>query len=114
MIKIVKAEDLQNIPYPEIIPYIHDLLNFYLKEYKNYCSDSSLTRIGAIYLLEQEKDWEKYSEMELPSPITPNCFEWIEDLGNGYCNGCIVIDCDRAANIIGKKEYFLRLKETFS
>lgn len=111
MIKIVKSEDLQNIPYPEIIPYIHDLLHFYLKEYKNYCSDSSLERIGAIYLLEQEKDWENYSEIGLPSPVMSNCFEWVEDLENGYCNGCIVLDSDRAINIIGKQEYFTQFKE---
>ena len=105
MIKIVKPKDLQNISDTEVFPYIHNLLDSLLKEYAAYCPNSSIERIGAIFLLERAEDLELYAEMGLCSPVQQNSFEWIEDIG-GYCNGCIVLDTDRAINIIGKKIYF--------
>lgn len=112
MIKITKTKDLEFIHDSEIRPYISNLLNQILSEYKRFCPDSSTDDIGAIFLLESESDYVLYSEMGLSTPLAENRFEWIESIENGrYCNGCIVIDNDRAVNIIGRKEYFERFTE---
>lgn len=112
MIKITKPEDLEKIHDENIKPYICNLLNYILTEYKKYCPDSSVNDIGAIFLLESETDWDLYAEMGLSLPISEKCFEWIETIENGhYCNGCIVIDNDTAINIIGKREYFENFRE---
>ncbi|MCH5183003.1 MAG: hypothetical protein J1E00_02410 [Oscillospiraceae bacterium] len=113
MIKIVKPEDLQNISDTEVFPYIQNLLDSLLKEYAVYCPGSSIERIGAIFLLERAEDLELYAEMGLCSPIQQNSFEWIEDIG-GYCNGCIVLDTDRAINIIGKSTIFENIRKETS
>lgn len=112
MIKIVKPEDLEKIQDMNIYPYIQDLLLYILKEYANYSPDSSIEdEIGAIFLLEQETDWELYHEMGFSEPVEGFCFEWIEPIEKGYCNGCVVIDNSHAINIIGKQEYFKRFEE---
>ena len=111
MKKITSREHLKEILDTDIYQYIQNLLEYYLKEYSQFCPDSSIEEIGAIFLLEQETDFSMYQEMGLSSPITESCFEWVETVEHGYCNGCIVIDNDRAINIIGKQEYFNKLKE---
>ena len=110
MIKITAREHLKKIRDTDIYPYIQNLLEYFLKEYRQFCPNFSIEEIGAIYLLEDESDFELYKDMELLSPITESCFEWVETVEHGYCNGCIVIDNDRAINIIGKQEYFNKLK----
>lgn len=111
MKKITSREHLKKIRDTDIYPYIQNLLEYLIKEYSQFCPDSSIEEIGAIFLLEQETDFSMYQEMGLSLPITEFCFEWIETVGHGYCNGCITIDNDRAINIIGKQEYFIKFKE---
>lgn len=115
MIKIVKPKDLEQIQDMNILPYICNLLFHVLNEYAKFCPDLSIEdEIGAIFLLERATDWQLFEEMGLSSPITESRFEWIELIECGYCNGCIVIDNDKAINIIGKQEYFLKFKGAFS
>lgn len=114
MIKITSPEHLKNIDDPQILPYIRQLLESLLKEYRQFCPDSSIEKIGIIFLLEQESDFDLYQEMGLLSPVSTSDFEWIAPIENGYCNGCIVIDNDRAINVIGKEEYFNKYKEVIS
>lgn len=111
MKKITAREHLKEILDADIYPYIQNLLEYLIKEYSDFCPDFSIEEIGAIYLLESESDFDLYKDMELSSPITESCFEWVETVEHGYCNGCIVIDNDRAINIIRKQEYFNKLKE---
>ena len=42
----------------------------------------------------------------LSSKITESRFEWIDLIGNDFLDGCIVLDNDRAINIVGKADYF--------
>lgn len=42
----------------------------------------------------------------LSSKITESRFEWIDLIGNDFLDGCIVLNNDRAINIIGKAYYF--------
>lgn len=108
MIKITKSADLEKINDENIKPYIAALLGYILKEYS---PDSSLEEIGAIFLLESESDYVLYSEMGLSMPLSEKRFEWIEPVERDYCNGAIVIDNDRAINIIGRKKYFEKFME---
>lgn len=103
MIKITKYDDLAKIKDNSIVHYIKNLLENILKSSSLNCSIES---VGGIYFLENESDINRYSEFGLTSPINKERFEWIENLSNGYSDGCIVINNDFAINIIGKTEYF--------
>ncbi|PKD27389.1 hypothetical protein RB5AMG_02078 [Ruminococcus bromii] len=103
MIKIVKPDDVLKINDKAIIPYINNLISSILY---SYCANRSIEAAGAIYFLEYSSDFNKYKEMGLSSPLCEKRFEWIEEIGNGYSDGCIVINNDFAINIIGKTEFF--------
>ena len=114
MVKITSPEHLQFVRDEAVRPYIQNLLETLLREYSGYCPGSSIERIGAIFVLEAESDWNSYRQMELFAPITSEQFEWIISASDSYRNGCIVLDNDRAINIIGKEKYFMQFKEAFS
>ena len=48
----------------------------------------------------------KYQAIGLSVPITESRFEWIEEIGHGYSNGCIVLNNEKAINIIAKTALF--------
>ena len=110
MLTITTLKDVEQVKSPYLAGYIRNLVEHLLKEYHNYCADS-LEAIGAIFVLEDREDWNLYSEMGLSCPPSESRFEWIEDIGNGFCNGCIVLDNDRGIDIIGKQEHFYSLYE---
>ena len=96
MIVITKADDLAKIKEKHVIPYIKNLLS---NIQKAYCPARSLESVGAIYFLENEKDFDNFKKFGLSSPL-------FEEICNGYSDGCIVINNDFAINIIGKSEFF--------
>lgn len=106
MIKITGMEDLDKIQNADVVPYIKNLLEYLLKEYSDYCPNGSIESIGVIFFLESGEDLKQYTKLGLSSPITESQLEWVVDIGHGYLNACIVLDNDRAINIIGKAEYF--------
>lgn len=69
-------------------------------------SDCSLETVGGIFYVENEKDFDNYKKFGLSSKITESRFEWIDLIGNDFLDGCIVLDNDRAINIVGKADYF--------
>ena len=103
MIVITKSDDLAKIKEKSVIPYIKNLLS---NIQKAYCPDRSLESVGAIYFLENEKDFDDFKKFGLSSTLCEERFEWIEEICNGYSDGCIVINNDFAINIIGKSEFF--------
>lgn len=103
MIKITHKKDIQGVPDKAIIPYINMLFDILISTYPPNCS---LEAVGAIFFLESREDFMRFEEMGLSSPIREERFEWIDDIGKGYCNGCIVINNDCAINIIAKEKYF--------
>lgn len=103
MIIITKSDDIAKIKDNEIIPYIESLV---LDILKTYSLNRSFEKVGGIFFLESEKDFDNYNEFGLSSPLCEDRFEWIEEIGNGYSDGCIVINNDFAINIIGKTEFF--------
>ena len=111
MVKITRLEHLEQVPEKEIVPYIKNLVEHILEEYKDYCANGSLETIGAIYFIDSKSDLDKHLDFGLSMPIDKSRFEWIEYVGNNFVNSCIVLDNDRAINIIGRKEYFEHLME---
>lgn len=111
MIRITKIEHLELIPEKEIVPYIRNLLEHILEEYKDYRPNGSLETIGAIYFITSKSDLNNHLDFGLSMPIDESRFEWIECIENGFVNACIVLDNDRAINIIGRQEYFLDYME---
>lgn len=103
MIVITKADDLAKIKENTIIPHIKILLS---NIQKAYCPDCSLESVGAIYFLENEKDFDDFKKFGLSFPLCEKRFECIEEICNGYSDGCIIINNDFAINIIGKSEFF--------
>ena len=62
MIVITKADDLAKIKEKSVIPYIKNLLS---NIQKAYCPDRSLESVGAIYFLENEKDFDDFKKFGL-------------------------------------------------
>ena len=111
MVKITRLEHLEQVPEKEIVPHIKNLLEYLLEEYKEYCPNASIESIGAIYLISSKSDLDNHFGFGLSMPIDESRFEWIEYIGNNFVNSCIVLDNDRAINIIGRREYFEHLME---
>ena len=111
MVKITHLEHLEQVAELEIVPYIRKLLECLLEEYKEYCPNASIESIGAIYLISSKSDMDNHLDFGLSMPIDKSRFEWIEYIGNNFINSCIVLDNDRAINIIGRREYFEHLME---
>lgn len=103
MIKITKYDDIEKIKDNKIIAYIKSLVSDILKAYS---LNRSFESVGGIFVLENEKDFENFKESGLSSLLCEDRFEWIEEIGNGYSDGCIVINNDFAINIIAKTEIF--------
>ena len=85
MIEILTPDDVSKIKDCYIAEYIKNLLTNLLTQ----TSDCSLETVGGIFYVENEKD-----------------FEWINLIGNDFLDGCIVLDNDKAINIVGKADYF--------
>lgn len=98
MIEILTPDDVSKIKDCYIAEYIKNLLT--------QTSDCSLETVGGIFYVENEKDFDNYKKFGLSSKITESRFEWINLIGNDFLDGCIVLDNDRAINIVGKADYF--------
>ena len=109
MVKIETKADLKKISDPTILPYLTDLVNHIFCEYA-LSPDASIAEVGAVFVLEQESDWKNIG---LPLPIKETRFEWVEDVALGYCGGVILLNNEKAINVIGKQSYFKQFKEVF-
>ena len=98
MIEILTPDDVSKIKDCYIAEYIKNLLTNLLTQ----TSDCLLETVGGIFYVENEKDFDNYKKFGLSSKITESRFEWIDLIGNDFLDGCIVLDNDRAINIVGK------------
>ena len=96
MIEILTPDDVSKIKDCYIAEYIKNLLTNLLTQ----TSDCSLETVGGIFYVDN------YKKFGLSSKITESRFEWIDLIGNDFLDGCIVLDNDRAINIVGKADYF--------
>lgn len=107
MIIISFQEDIQKIPDKQIVPYIQAMLDDLLK----ICfPDRSIESVGEIFFLEKPEDLKSFFNNALSSPIKEERFEWIESVDREYSNGCVVLNNEKAINIIGRTKFF---KEVF-
>ena len=107
MIIISFQEDIQKIPDKQIVPYIQAMLDDLLK----ICfPDRSIESVGEIFFLENPEDLKSFFNKVLSSPIKEERFEWIESVDREYSNGCVVLNNEKAINIIGRTNFF---KEVF-
>ena len=102
MIKIQKLDDLKLLNDKYAHNYIKNLLNYLFDTY----NVDNIENLGVIIFVESKMDLTKYKALNLSLPLSEYIFEWIKDIGNGYINGCIVIDNDTAVNLVGKKKLF--------
>ena len=102
MIEILTPDDVSKIKDCYIAEYIKNLLTNLLTQ----TSDCLLETVGGIFYVENEKDFDNYKKFGLSSKIIESRFEWIDLIGNDFLDGCIVLDNDRAINIVGKADYF--------
>ena len=109
VIRITCVKDLDSVTDTCIKKHIESQLNYLLNTYVEECSEGSIESIGAIFYVEKSSDFESYTQFGLSSPITEERFEYIELLEDGYCKGLIVIDNERAIELIGKKNAFTHL-----
>lgn len=105
MIKITTINDLSKIDDTSITPYIKGLLDIIQHGY-NISSEQSIEPFGAIFYLEHISDLQLYTEMGLSLPLVESRFEYIEEIGNDYCNGWILINNETVINLIAKKDIF--------
>ncbi len=61
------------------------------------------------YFITSKSDFDKHLDFGFSIPIDESRFEWIECIEHGFVNSCIVLDNDRAINIVGRKKYFEHL-----
>lgn len=108
MIVVNCKNDIQHIDDDNVRAFVDNLFDYIVNEYNGYCSNGNLETIGAIFVIESSDDFEEYTQFGLSSPITESRFEFVEDIGTGYYNLCIVIDNDKAINIISKTEDFMK------
>lgn len=85
---------------------LQNILKNLLTNLLTQTSDRLLETVGGIFYVENEKDFDNYKKFGLSSKITESRFEWIDLIGNDFLDGCIVLDNDRAINIVGKADYF--------
>lgn len=107
MIKITFQKDIQQIPDKRIVPYIQALFDNLLT---NCSPDCSIESVGEVFFLESAEDFKSFCNFGLSSPIIEERFEWFDTVDEEYSDGCIVLDNERAINIIGKTDFF---KEAF-
>ena len=64
MLKVITQKDVGRIDNPYIAAYVQNLVDYFFREYKDYCAES-LEALGAIFILEDSSDWNLFSEMGL-------------------------------------------------
>lgn len=106
LIKITTLKDISKIENGYVRQYIEKLIKHLLNEYKEYCTDGSITSIGAIYFAETDLDLKDYKTFGLVNPMKESRFESVEEIGKGFSHGIIVVSNDYAISIFSPNEVF--------
>lgn len=111
MVKITHKKHLQKVPDKEIVPYIESLFAQILETHIDDCPNGSIEPVGAIFFITSKFDLDKHNDFGLSSPLKESRFEWLDDIGNEYIDGLIVVNNSRVISVIGKKEHFVKIME---
>lgn len=106
LIKVTKLKDVSIIENTYVRQQIETLLIYLLNEYKEYCTNGSISSIGAIYFAETESELNNHKAFGLVNPLTEPRFESVEEIGEGFSHGIIVVSNDYAISIFSTTEVF--------
>ena len=104
--KVTTKDDISKITDDYLRCYANNLIEHLLNEYIEVCTNGSIDSVGAIFIIDSLSELKNHSDFGLSATITAKRFEWINNIGNGYVDGCIVIDNNRAINLLGKQDLF--------
>ena len=109
MIKIRKLTDIEKVPL-QYQSHIRNLFNQIAFAYKEDSTRLDLDSMGAIFFVSSAKDFEKYQDFGLSSPIDEKRFEEIT-VENGIATGVIVLSNSKAITIVGSLPAFINYLE---
>lgn len=107
MKKIKEINDLELIKDSPVLEYVENLL----RQLIEILEVEDIEPYGAIFCVESEEDLMQHRDFCLATPLTPQRFEWISDIGSGYLCGCVVINNSKVISIVGKAELLNKYKE---
>lgn len=109
MVKIRKHSDIEKVPL-QYQSHIINLFNQIAFAYKEDSTKLDLDSMGAIFFVSSAKDFEKYQDFGLSSPIDERRFEEIT-VENGIATGIIVLSNSKAITIVGSLPAFINYLE---
>lgn len=114
MIVISTLTDIPKIQNIYVRQHIEKLLKYLLNEYKEYCPNGSISSIGAIYFVEGGSELCNHKAFGLVNPLNESRFEIIEEIGEGFSHGIVVVSNDFAISIFSPTKvldkHFERMK----
>ena len=109
MVKIRKLSDIEKVPL-QYQSHISNLFNQIAFAYKEDSTRLDLDSMGAIFFVSSAKNFEKYQDFGLSSPIDEKRFEEIT-VENGIATGIIVLSNSKAITIVGSLPAFINYLE---
>lgn len=109
MIKIKRITDVDKVP-SRYQPHIRNLFNQIALAYSEDSTKMDIESIGAIFFVSSKKDFEKYVDFGVSSPIDEKRFEEIT-IENGIVTGIIVLSNSKAITIVGSLPAFVNYLE---
>ena len=105
MKRIVSAGDIGALDDSPVSLLVKTLYHTILTAYIEDCSDLSIEKVGALFIIEKAEDLDDFQGFGLSRPLTEDRIEYCNDYGD-YVDCCIILNNDYAVNLIGNKEYF--------
>ncbi len=105
MKRIVSADDIGTLDDSPVSLLVKTLYHTILATYREDCSDLSIEKVGALFIIEKAEDLDDFQGFGLSRPLTEDWIEYCNDYGE-YVDCCIILNNDYAVNLIGNKEYF--------
>ena len=109
MIKITKLSDIQKVPL-QYQSHIQKHFNQIAFAYKEDSTTLDIESIGAIFFVSSKKDFEKFEDFGVSSPIDEKRFEEIT-IENGIVTGIIVLSNSKAITLVGSLPAFVNYLE---
>lgn len=109
MINITTKKDIQKISNIYVRNYVNNLYQHLINTYKEDCTDGNIDSIGAIFFVESSEEFKHPKLFGLINPITESSFEYIDEIGEGFSVGIIIINNSFAITIISSSTNFERI-----
>lgn len=106
MIVIKNTDDLSKLKNTHLKNYIKSLLLRIFDEYQVECVDE---QIGTIYYIETIEELKNGMNFGLTKRLTESRFEMIEEIGDGFSHGIIVVTNEYVISIFAPSFLFKEL-----